>query len=286
MNTLQIIEDHFGMKLPRAYRIWHDEGAFDSADSTKYLWVNEAEWIPPVDVPTWQLPTYGKHVDGLVPFAFSGAGDPWCWQTNTQTAPDEYEIWFCLHDEDRAVVYSPTFTGWFYRNCLEYVASVGDDPDGIDEAREYLNDGAQRLVVAGATDLADHLSQVAKRKPIRYHDPHDTPTLEHHGLNTFEETREIVVRQFGIRYVHHDIDWQTSNSLSAVATDDAAELAARESLATERRVGQYKKATADADEAFRSGDFAVYAELLERFEDLLTPVQKKKRELASRKAQN
>ena len=77
MNTLQIIEDHFGMTLPRAYRIWHDEGAFDCADSAKYLWVNEAEWIPPVDVPTWQLPTYGKHVDGLVPFAFSGAGDPW-----------------------------------------------------------------------------------------------------------------------------------------------------------------------------------------------------------------
>ena len=79
MDPLDRIEAHFNMTLPRAYRLWSDKGYFnfESGDNASYLWVSEAEWIPPAKIPTWKLPTFGTHIDNLVPFAFSGAGDPW-----------------------------------------------------------------------------------------------------------------------------------------------------------------------------------------------------------------
>lgn len=66
--------------------------------------------------------------------------------------------------------------------------------------------------------------------------------------------------------------------------DDPDVIAARERFASERRIDHYREATIEADEAFRQGDYASYVSILERYEDLLTPAQKKKKSLATRKA--
>lgn len=65
--------------------------------------------------------------------------------------------------------------------------------------------------------------------------------------------------------------------------DDAGVLSAKAKFSQEMRMEQYHKATMDADDAFRDGDYATYISILNPFEDLLSPSQKKKMTLASRK---
>jgi hypothetical protein len=66
--------------------------------------------------------------------------------------------------------------------------------------------------------------------------------------------------------------------------DDPEVIAARERFATESRLERYRQATIKADEAFRRRAYASYVSILEPFEDLLTPTQKKKKSLAMRRA--
>jgi hypothetical protein len=61
------------------------------------------------------------------------------------------------------------------------------------------------------------------------------------------------------------------------------EIAADERFARELRLERYAQAITNADEAFRLGDYSAYVCILQPFEDLLTPVQKKKRDLAARR---
>jgi hypothetical protein len=63
---------------------------------------------------------------------------------------------------------------------------------------------------------------------------------------------------------------------------DPAVKAARERFNQETRLERYYEATVQADDAFRRGDYAVYVSLLEPFDDLLTPAQKKKISFARR----
>jgi hypothetical protein len=65
--------------------------------------------------------------------------------------------------------------------------------------------------------------------------------------------------------------------------DDPEVVAARAKLAQEMRVKRYREVTVEADNAFRKADYASYVSILERFDDLLTPTQRKKLSLAMRK---
>ena len=65
--------------------------------------------------------------------------------------------------------------------------------------------------------------------------------------------------------------------------DDPGVIAARERFARERRIEQYRAATVQPDDAFRQGDYAEYGSIIEPFDDLLTPTQKKA--LAKRRAE-
>jgi hypothetical protein len=59
--------------------------------------------------------------------------------------------------------------------------------------------------------------------------------------------------------------------------------AANRRFAQEVRTQQYEKATVNADDAFRQRDYAAYVSILSPFNDLLSPSQKQKLELAARR---
>ncbi|MDM4015903.1 SMI1/KNR4 family protein [Roseiconus lacunae] len=266
MDELTTIEKACGITLPASYTQLYDGGCLDHRDS-RYVWLHEAEWIPPIEIPTHKLQSYGDHVDGLVPFAFSGAGDSWCWQRNRPTSDNEYQIWFCWHDADHADIYAPTFAGWIYRCCLGYALSIDFETDDIDEARELLEGWSKLLSSLQEKEESDHLLALSRQEDGEFIDD--------------ERLREIVQIRFGKEYCDNHIVWQSSG----VTTEDntAALAAARQREAAQRRVERYGQVTNDADEAFRRGDFSTYVEILGPFHDMLTPAQEKKLSIAARK---
>ena len=259
---------------PESYLNWQKRQFFDLA-SAHYLWVPEAEWCGA----DWQLPSYGVHIGGLVPFAFSGAGDGWCFW-------GDGEVLFCLHDEDEALVYAPHFLAWFYRRCLEFVAAVCpvEDEDEAEEARELVARGSSLLKEAGALSFADSLAELGP------------------GSVSEEQVMQIVRDEFGVRYVEGRIKWQWradqrasftcararedggASSPHALGGDEAAEAAARERFRKEMQKDRYAQATIKADEAFRAKEYEQYVALLSPFTDMLTSVQQKKMKLANKKA--
>ena len=75
MNVIAELEAHFGVPFPPGYSDWSLKKYNDHREGMeRYLRVHEAEWIPPSEIPQHDL-WRPKIIPGLIPFAFSGAGE-------------------------------------------------------------------------------------------------------------------------------------------------------------------------------------------------------------------
>src|SRR5215475_13184716 len=104
MNVFTKLESHYGLPFPPGYRDWSLKQYTDDPGGVyrhltfgqmranpraqRYLWVHEAEWIPPDEIPQYDL-WRPNIIPGLIPFAFSGAGDNWCWNTQVKNGDAE-----------------------------------------------------------------------------------------------------------------------------------------------------------------------------------------------------
>ncbi len=208
MSALAQVERHFDVALPRGYREWCSRNYTDCrVDDGAYLWVHEAEWIPPDEILERDL-WRDEVIPGLIPFAFSGADDNWCWNSRVATAADEYEILFCWHDEELADVFAPTFSGWFYRNCLDYASGAFDaDTQGIAEGRTNLRLWSAKLAEIQPGSWADHLADLAEAEPFVYRHPDLRASVRMFGFITAMEVDRIVLEQFGEHYVGNKVEW-------------------------------------------------------------------------------
>ncbi len=157
-GALDDLERHFAFRVPPAYRQLVLEHATDP-DSSAYLWLPEAEWIEPAEISTWEF-LVEPALHGLVPFAFTGAGDPWCWWLGSPRVGAEPEIILCPHDESEAEIFAPTFAAWLFRICLEYGTALEAASDGKEERRR-LESWAEILETAGAGEMAGRLRQIS-----------------------------------------------------------------------------------------------------------------------------
>jgi hypothetical protein len=213
MDAIAKLEAHYRLKLPAGYRDWTHKGYTDVRNLDDgpdgYLWVNEAEWIPPDEIPACDL-WRTNIIPGLIPFAFSGAGDHWCWNTRVNNGQGEYEVLYCWHDEDLADAYAPTFPAWFYRNCLTYAANLdSDDSDEIHEARGNLRLWSRKFSEIHYGDWIDHLASLSEVPPFEYHDPKLRKGVDSLGFITSMEVDQIVANQFGQRYLAQKVSWGT-----------------------------------------------------------------------------
>jgi hypothetical protein len=204
MKQLAAIERHYNIVLPDAYKLWASKGYLTLA-SPHYLWVWEAEWIPLEKVPGYDLTSF-PHLPGLIPFAFTGGGDHWCWHTESPTDPGEYRILRCQHDSDMAEVYSPSFAGWFYRVCLTYACSVEDQSKAIEEVKQHLGLWADRLEELAQGAWAHDLRWLAARSPVHYR--WGTRNMAEFGFLTFNECDSRIRHALGRDYVDQEIPWQ------------------------------------------------------------------------------
>lgn len=218
MDPVTEIESRYEVPLPAGYRKWVEQRYTDInfSEAFDYLWVHEAEWIPIQDIPNRheRLSSRVSILPGLIPFAFNGAGDDWCFSTQFSTSPGEYEIWFCPHDDQNARPISPTFSGWFYYRCIDFASGQFDKaPEEIENAQQYLLFWAERLSEIDNGPSPQHLSQLGNSDPFEYELNYsvnfkggktDQTAL---GFLTEADVEEIVRKQFGERFWRSTERW-------------------------------------------------------------------------------
>lgn len=206
MSDLDKIEKQLQVKFPPGYRTWHERGYFKLRPRKNYLWLHEAEWIPPKEIPGYDL--WRVTIPGLIPFAFNAAGDHWCWSTKYPTSLGEYEIWYCAHYMELGERFAPTFAGWFYRNVLSYAAGGFDeDSEGIKEARRNLRLWSKRLGEIHPGAWPQHLNELAASEPFAYKHPKLRKSVTLFGFITAMDVDKFAEKQFGKRYLDDEVKW-------------------------------------------------------------------------------
>jgi len=129
------IERRFGFAVPEEYRRMRERGWFDSSKST-YLWLYEMEWMSLRDICGGDRLFFQFAKSGLVPFAFTGGGDHWCWYPQ-YTADGVAPVVECPRDSEVGRFYAPSFLGAIYRQILDFACSQ-IAPAEESEARQHL----------------------------------------------------------------------------------------------------------------------------------------------------
>jgi hypothetical protein len=120
----EAIAARYAFSIPDAYRRLESRGLFNwpSSDPAciepgSYLWLPEMEWLRPREILEYKFEDY--HLPGFVPFAFTGAHDPWCWRPDLADERGTPVV-YCPHDEYNASIYAPDFATALYRQILAF----------------------------------------------------------------------------------------------------------------------------------------------------------------------
>ena len=207
MDTLSAIERERGFKLPQPYQAFAVRGYLTHPDEA-YLWVNEAEWIPPGEILTYDWMFTPKA--GLVPFAFTGGGDVWAWQTERVTSSGEPAIAFCPHDCYEGHWHAPTFIGWLYRTGLEYATVIWHEEA---ETRKYLATWSPLVREFGDPAWAADLAEISRRPLLKYRVGRSRRDTE--GLLHPDDVRARVAAAFGSDFVDAPYVWEHEGDAAA-----------------------------------------------------------------------
>ena len=152
------IESQFGLKLSPAYRSMTDAGLFAQGGS-HYLQLTDFHWLT-LDqmLALTAIPARGGK---LLPFAESGNGDRWCWNSGW-TSLRGVAIAYAARGRKVADGYAENFEAAVYRRLLEEFSSswlLGTfvhTTEALESLfRRYAQDVAPHLPPAWATTLAE-----------------------------------------------------------------------------------------------------------------------------------
>jgi hypothetical protein len=205
MDVLSAIETRFDFRLPAGFKHFATQG-YLTYPGDAYLYVDDAEWIPLSELPSYDLCSYSPHLPGLVPFAFTGGGDHWCWKKDRLTKPQEYAVLFCPHDDPNGEWYAPTFGGWLYRRCLDYAKNLDDQFSPAEKVRREILRCASCLREIDESAWAENIEQIAGREPIEY-ELILRRTFKIVGYVTETEVASLVRDAFGPDYFEQFIQW-------------------------------------------------------------------------------
>ncbi len=211
------IAQRFAFELPTEYRQMQERGWMtldrpSTSISTKpndgYLWLADMEWYSLEEIAAFEFPAfYHPPLPCLVPFAFSGGGDYWCWQTNLN---DEREtrVLLCLHDTCSAIVHAPNFAGALYRQALQYASGwVEGQPDDFAEGRAYLHRWAVDLAVVLPSSWCNVLAALATRPAVAWSHSGPRHHSQHRSLLSLEELEQIKARDLHFAELDREFPW-------------------------------------------------------------------------------
>jgi hypothetical protein len=169
-----------------------------------YLYMHEMEWYGLQEIAAFEFDDYYQpHLSGLVPFAFNGGGDKWCWQAD-KTDDRGTRVLLCYHDTGSAVVFAPNFQAALYRQALEYAHGwVGREYVSLVEGRAYLHRWSVDLAAIFPPAWCNVLAELATRTPVEWSDLGERDTT----LLTPEERRLIERRDIQFDEMDSEIPW-------------------------------------------------------------------------------
>lgn len=126
-HTLDAIETRYGFKLPAVYRHAVVEGWIDTDVWEKYTPLFAGEWLSLQAILDYDFQAVDSNTSvnpGLIPFAQSPGGDPYCWCPARTINGDAVDGYTEYGDFDSIQLYAPNLLGFVYRNTLDQL-SIG-----------------------------------------------------------------------------------------------------------------------------------------------------------------
>lgn len=170
------IAERFGFSLPQEYILMDQRNFFTlkkpvdvsafAVPGDGYLWLNDMEWYRLSEIAEFSFPDfYEPHLPHLVPFAFTGGGDYWCWQTD-RTNERGTRVLLCPHDCNEGNIYAPNFAAALFRQALSYACYGISSRDDIEQCRGFLVRWAVDLSAIWPREYCDLLRDLADRSPV------------------------------------------------------------------------------------------------------------------------
>jgi hypothetical protein len=209
MDALLQVEQKYGFTLPSAYRSFVERG-YIRYPGENYLWVHEAEWLPPPEMLN-QGGFWGKPKPGLVAFAFSGGRDLWAWQTKNKSQDGEPMIAYCPRDSYEGSWYAPSFLGWLYRVSLEYASSMWDEES---ETKANLQRWASVLREFDKQGWSDLVRSIASRPVVAANSGPCGQRAENSLINR-REVNDRIVAAFGPAFIGSPYVWDLEGEPAA-----------------------------------------------------------------------
>ena len=131
------IEKKYGCQLPSDFHLMWKQGWMSlvfpvdvnvfAQPGCNYMCMPDMEWHPLEDILSFEFPDYCRPVlPNLIPFAFNGAGDNWCFQ-----ADHNMRILLCPHDDQNGEIYAPDLKTALFLQSLVTAASIQNIERGI-----------------------------------------------------------------------------------------------------------------------------------------------------------
>ncbi|MFN3165931.1 MAG: hypothetical protein ACE37H_02590 [Phycisphaeraceae bacterium] len=153
----------------------------------------------------WQ--DFTNPIDGLVPLAYNGAGEPYCWLTNEQPKDGELPIIAAMHGGE-GYWFAPNVAGMIFRNALMWYDLRANQGD-LQSIYARLPRLLEILDAQAPKTWGDTLRQLRDR-PTKHQvfgtseRPHEQACLHLDG-----EREDLIRNFFGEQYVGKEIVWET-----------------------------------------------------------------------------
>lgn len=186
-----------------------------------YLHVYDIEWNSPEKIAGFESSNFmvepiSPH---FVPFAESGAGDYWCWQTDHAVEKWGARVLLCNHDDGKARVFAANLTHTLFRQILQDACSnnyvrwqgtpnAAEDKKRIKQTRASLERYATDLAIIFPANWCAILTDISARKPSVWEGiEYRGNKREYYSLLSDEERKKIEVEQLSFPGMDGEFTW-------------------------------------------------------------------------------
>ena len=212
------IKKRFAFDLPADYRAIRDRGWMtlelplgphvnnSTVPGEGYLYLYDMEWYSLEEIAAFKFREYCC-LPHLVPFAFTGSGDYWCWQADKSDGRGT-RVLLCPHDNMMATVHAPNFAAALYREVLLYASLIVDGKNpSFAEGRAYLRRYSVDLAVALPTEWCGVLAELAERTPYAWSHNWGRYTQNHTSFLSPAERKQIEDRDLQFTEMDAEVRW-------------------------------------------------------------------------------